>query len=316
MGQPRHQGGASDVHLQAAAVAAAAQLAAGDDRGVADLARGPAGPPEQPPLVHDARADTGRGLEVDHLGAAPPGAPDGLGERTEVGVVVDPHGQAELTRELVGRHPAEPARQDAGAADGALGIQRRGDTEPDAEHVDAVRGQPEQQAVQNVRDSPDRLVGPVVHVEPVIVLGQHPVSEVSDDHPQVTTADVDADGQPGGRLEHDPGGRSPGDGPVGRAGVGNQPAATKAGEQPADRRTGQPDDRPQLGPGQRALGAQHVQDGPQRIRRAGGQRPELGGRHRGLQGGRQGGRQGRRRGGLRGGHGGQTVCDCARSVNA
>ena len=74
--------------LEAAAVAAAADLAVSVDRGVPDLARGAAAAAEQSPADHVPGADPGGELQVDHLEQPRP-APQSLGERAEAGVVVD-----------------------------------------------------------------------------------------------------------------------------------------------------------------------------------------------------------------------------------
>ena len=84
-----------------------------EDR-VADLARRAAGAVEQAPVDDQPGADAGGHLEVDEVARTPARRPSALGQRAEVGVVVDVDGQAEAAPHLVAaRTPTQPGRMDA-----------------------------------------------------------------------------------------------------------------------------------------------------------------------------------------------------------
>ena len=102
--------GAPDVHLQAAAVPAAADGALVVDRRVPDLARGADAAVEHLAAEHEPAADAVRGAHVDDVLLAAGGAEADLRERAEVGVVVDVHRQAEPLAEQLRAPRHRPSR--------------------------------------------------------------------------------------------------------------------------------------------------------------------------------------------------------------
>ena len=118
--QPRRR----DHRLDAAAVAAAADLAVLADLDVADLPGDAAGAAVQPAAEDDPGTDAAGDLEVDHVVAAARAALVQLGERAEVGVVVGVHGYAEPPLELLAGQQPLPARHDPGPDPGGASVQR------------------------------------------------------------------------------------------------------------------------------------------------------------------------------------------------
>src|SRR4051812_4666994 len=91
----RHGDGPRD-RLEAAPVAAPADLAVLAQRRVTQFAGGAPRPPVQPPVEHEGATDPGPYAHEDEVAGAAARAPDQLGERTQVGVVLDPDRNAQL----------------------------------------------------------------------------------------------------------------------------------------------------------------------------------------------------------------------------
>ena len=202
-------GGAGGQGLQAAAVGAAADRAVLVDDRVADLAGGAADADVEPAAEHEARADAGRELEVDHVLDAVAGAPDVLGQRAEVRVVVDADGQVEaVAHRARGRDP-DPAGQDRGRADRAgVGVDRARQAHPDAEDAGAVDARLGERGVDELGGGVEALVGAVVARQLPAHLGEDGMAEVRHSHRHVRLAEVDADGGAGAAVERDQDGRA------------------------------------------------------------------------------------------------------------
>ena len=136
LGEHGQQHPGTDVHLEAAPVAAPAHRAVLVDGDVADLARDARAPvhdppPEDPPAAHAV------GDPKVRDGVVPDGGPEpGLGERAEVGVVVHGHGRAELGLQDLGHHDAVPAAHHADRRDAPRAhVHGRGHADADGEEL-------------------------------------------------------------------------------------------------------------------------------------------------------------------------------------
>ena len=189
-------------HLQAAAVAAAADRPVARHAHVAELARDPELPPNALAAEDEPEPDARRQPHVGHLVDALPGAEDVLAERAEVGVVLEAHRQAEPPRHLRdgstpphdGRMPSaktRPCRASTGAASAIA----------DADHMLAV----DLRALERARDSScgevHALVRGVVDVDRRVLVAEEVAGEVADGDAQVLVAHVDADRERGARDE-------------------------------------------------------------------------------------------------------------------
>src|SRR5207248_8344021 len=96
-----HDGVGGGDRLQAAPVAAVTQRAVLVDGGVPDLTGGPTDAVVETAVDDQAGPDAAGGLDVDHVLRPLGGADRELGERTQIGVVVDLDRQTELLLHLV-----------------------------------------------------------------------------------------------------------------------------------------------------------------------------------------------------------------------
>ena len=108
------------------------------------------------------------------------------------------------------------------------------------------------------------LLGRVVHVELAPGLRQHLVREVRDRHPEVGVAEVDADGEAGGRVEGEEHGGPPAGLPVRHARglglLGEQPGLDQVGDDARHRRAGKPGEPGDLRPAGGATTTERVDD--------------------------------------------------------
>ena len=270
--------------LQAAAVAAAADRAVGVDEHVAELAGEALRAAVQAAVEHQPGADARRDHQVDEVLGVAPGAERGLGQRGEVGVVVDEDRQLEPAVHLVGGGDADPAGQDRGRADdagrrggsGRAGTCRRRSRAPASTPASASTSPHE------LGGGVEALVGEVVGVELLLALGEDPRREVRDR----------ARGRGGGRSRSRPRRRRTRRRRAGSAGArpgrrGRRPArsARPRARRPAARRRGSKRSSARGPCGARsrrarsALVAQRV-DHAQAVEAAQGlERPGAGGRH-------------------------------------
>src|SRR5690606_1497494 len=132
-----HERGLAHERLEASAVAAHAQRAVLDDRGVADLARAAGGAAKYDPVDHDPGAHSGSDRDDEEVLVPTPCAVQALGHGEGVDVVLDEHGQLQLTAQaLAERHPGPPElRRDDDAL--ALAIDGAGYSDTDAEQATA-----------------------------------------------------------------------------------------------------------------------------------------------------------------------------------
>ena len=130
--------GARGVGLEAAVVAALAAAALGVDGRVADLARHVRRAVVQLAVEDDPAADAGADRDADGVPRAARRADPPLAEHRAVGVVVERGGQAQpVVDDLPERqvHPAEVGREQH---DAALGVERAGRADADAEDLGAA----------------------------------------------------------------------------------------------------------------------------------------------------------------------------------
>src|SRR4051794_29741779 len=199
----RHGGGARHG-LEAAAVAAAADLAVLAEERVAELARGAARAAVEPSLDDERAADAGAHAHEDEVLRAAAGAPDELGERAEVGVVLHAHDHPEPLAHRRGGVHAHPARQDRGRADGAVAARdRTRDAHADAEHALAVDPGLLERALDQLRGDVEAVARGGVDVDIAPQLGEDRVREVAHDPADVAVSEVDADDRAGGAIERE-----------------------------------------------------------------------------------------------------------------
>ena len=142
--------------------------------------------------------------------AAASGSEDRLGERADVGVVVDVDRQAEPRRELLrDRHP-DPAGQDRGGADGAGRlVDRARQADPRAEQPAAVDAGLGEHLVDQSDRSVERVLRVVVDVEGALRLGEDRVAEVGDRDAEQRMVEVQSQDRAGARVEGQEHGRAP-----------------------------------------------------------------------------------------------------------
>ena len=237
-GRPR------DVRLEAAAVPAAADRPALVDQHVADLARHAAAATVRAAVDDQSRADARRHHHVDRVAGVAGGAERDLGERAEVGVVVEMHRQVAEAPAHLGRDGETlPAGEDRGRADGAaVVVDRPGQRHADADHVRGAEAGLLEQVLDELGGGVERALGVVVDVLGPHRLGEHGAREVGDRGVDAVVAEVDADDRARGAIEREQRRRPPG-GHAGRGvGVGvldDQPVRLEVGYKARDGRAGE-----------------------------------------------------------------------------
>ena len=143
--------------------------------------------------------------DVDRVAGAEGGAERDLGERAEVGVVVEVDGQvAEAAAQLGRDREALPAGQDRRRADrAALVVDRPRERHADAEHAVCAEAGLGEQVVDELGGAVERALGGVVDVLRAHRLGEHGAREVGDGDVDVVVAEVDADHRAGRAVERE-----------------------------------------------------------------------------------------------------------------
>jgi hypothetical protein len=180
--------------LQAAAVSAAADVAVLLNRDVADLAGGPARAAQHLAVCDQARADARRDLQVHERRGAAAGAPERLGARPEIRVVVHVDRELEPVLDVL-KHPhALPSGEDRRRADrpGAR-MERPGEADPDAERVGPRRARLGERRVDERDRGREPHVRAVVLLHLLPALREHAVSHVAHGDGEVALAEVHAD---------------------------------------------------------------------------------------------------------------------------
>jgi hypothetical protein len=223
-------------------------------------------PPRYGPAVDDeARADAGGDHHVDGVAGVARGAQRDLGERAQVGVVVEVDREvAEAAAHLGGHREALPAGQDRGRADGAaVVVDRARERHADADHVGVAEAGLGEQLVDELGGGVERVLGVVVDVLGPHRLGEHGAREVGDGGVDAVVAEVDADHRARRAVEREQRRRAA----RGHAGRGvrvrvldDQPVRLEVGDQAGDRGTGQAGDPCDLGTARRPALAQGFDD--------------------------------------------------------
>jgi hypothetical protein len=124
---------------------------------MADLAGHAAAPMQQAPIDDHAAADAGADGDIDHVPQAAPGAEAPLGQRRDIGVIIDADRQAEplgcQRREGHVVPAAQPWRMSHHAG---RGIQRAGRADADADDAVLPRDLPDER-----RHLPDDRIGAI-----------------------------------------------------------------------------------------------------------------------------------------------------------
>ena len=127
---------------QPVAAAAAGHGPVGD-RHVADLGGETAPARQEAPVGHDPAADAGAHRDVDDVGEAAAGAEAPLGERGDVGVVLQPDLEAQPRRQEVAQRHVAPAGQGRRVVHDAGGrVQRTGRADAETGDRDVGPGRP------------------------------------------------------------------------------------------------------------------------------------------------------------------------------
>ena len=207
-----HGGGGGDG-LQAAPVAAAADQPVFVDGGMADLTGDPhvavVGCPVEDQAGADARAD----LEEHQVANAAVGSPGDLGQRAQVGVVVQENRELQGFFEALQDVDAHPFGQDGSLRHGSRApVDGAGNADAGAHQGGAFHAAVSQQPVQHADRCGDAFLGVVAEGEQDGFLGNDVVAERGEDHPQVPAAEVDSDGDGPVAVQPDVQGAPPGAG--------------------------------------------------------------------------------------------------------
>ena len=188
--QPRGHRAAAGHGLQAAAVAAAADLEVAGHVDVADVARRALGAAVDPALGDDPAADAGADLDEEQVVVGAPGLVV-LAQRHDVHVVVDERRRAEVVSEPTTDAIAVPAGHDRRRDRGARGeLDRAGDADARAAHVVVRAAELGEHRVERLLEPGQDRVGAVGDRDLLRRLGQHLAAEVGHRHARVRRAQV------------------------------------------------------------------------------------------------------------------------------
>jgi hypothetical protein len=147
----------------------------------------------QPSAEHEPRADAGGHHHVDDVREPSPGAERDLGERPEIGVVVELDRDLEPAGELLAGLDAGPIGEHRGALHALVPVDRRRQGHPRADDPRPVDSRIRHDVRRELRGCVERILGGGVHVELDQGLREHGGREVGDCDPHMTVAEVDSE---------------------------------------------------------------------------------------------------------------------------
>ena len=231
-----HRGGAehervrADQRAQAAAQAAGAGSALRVDGDVADLAGGPGRAPVQAAAHDVARSDAGPDLDVGDVLQALPRAPPVLGQRSQVGVVVDQHRHAEALRQEREAGPSFPGRQgDLRELLRVARIDRARHRHADPHQPLRAPAPPPQALLHQLRGQLAGALRVGAHRVRALLPDQHLPSQIRERHRHVAGAEIDADQAEGVVLELEHDGAAPAAG-LTRTSLDHEPGCEQLGD--------------------------------------------------------------------------------------
>ena len=158
---------------------------------------------KQAPIDHDPGADARRRLDVGKVRTVPTGAPGQLGQRAEVGVVLDLDRDPKALFHLRRDAEPNPTGEDGGRPGGAMGaVDRPGDAHAHAQHTGALHGDLGQDLREHGGCDVERSSGLTIDVQVIPAFREHVVAEVRDGDRHVAVPEVDADHDVRGIPEH------------------------------------------------------------------------------------------------------------------
>ena len=178
--QPRRHRPAARHGLEAAAVAAAADLLVAGNVDVADVAGRALRAAVDPAIGDDPAADAGRDLDEQQVVVGAPGLPV-LAQRHDVHVVVDERRRPEVVGQPVAHAVAVPAGHDRRRDRRARGeLHRAGHADPGPAHVIVLTPDAAEQLVEGPLEPAEHRVGPFRDRDLLGRLDQHLAAEVGD----------------------------------------------------------------------------------------------------------------------------------------
>ena len=201
--QPRRHRAAAGHRLQAAAVAAAADLLVAGHVDVADVARRALGAAVDPAVGDDPAADAGPDLDEQQMVVGAPGLPV-LAQRHDVHVVVDERRCAEAIRQSVADPVAVPPGHDR-RSDGGAGreLDGPGDADPDATHVGVRAADAAEQLVERPLQPGEHSLGTLGDRDLLRALDEHLAAEVGHRQARVRGAEVGGQHDAGVAVERE-----------------------------------------------------------------------------------------------------------------
>ena len=250
-----------DVGLEAAAVAAAADRAGLVDQHVADLARHAAAAAVGAAVDDQPGADARGDHHVERVARVAGRAERDLGQRAQVGVVVEVDGQVAEAPAHLGRDgEALPAGEDRGRAHrAAVVVDRARQRHADADDLGVAEAGLREQLVDELGRRVERALGVVVDVLGADRLGEHRAREVRDRRVDAVVPEVDADDGAGRAVQRQQRRRAAGGHAGRRVGVGvldDEAVGLQVGDEARDGRAREPGDARDLGAARRPAFAQ------------------------------------------------------------